>query len=136
MGDAIEMTSTVTKSHAIYWILTSLLAVAFVGMGLSNYWQPGTMKADIAKSGYPPHFFKFLGVCQVLAGVVILSPKLPRSKEWAYAGIVVNLIAASHHHIMAGDDTIRIGIPLVILSLAVVSYSLRPPSRRTQGPWT
>jgi hypothetical protein len=66
---------------------------------------------------------------------VILSPKLTRPKEWAYAGIVVNLIAASHHHVMAGDDALRIGIPLVILLLAAVSYLLRPPSRITQGPW-
>ncbi len=132
-GLSIRMTSTTTKSLIIYWIVTSLLAVAFVGMGVSNYWQPGTMNEDIAKSGYPPHFFKFLGVCQVLGGVVILAPKLPLVKEWAYAGIFVNLIAASHHHVMAGDGAVRIGIPLVIMLLVALSYLLRPSSRRVEG---
>ena len=124
------MATVATKSPIIYWIVTSLVGVAYVGMGVSNYWQPGTMNEDIAKSGYPPHFFQLLGVWQVLGGVVVLSPKLPRLKEWAYAGIFVNLFAASHHHYMAGDDVARIAIPLVVLSLASVSSMLRPPSRR------
>ena len=127
------MATVVTSSHIIYWIVTCLLGVAYIGMGASNYWQPGTMNEDIAKSGYPSHFFKLLGVWQVLGGVVILSPKLPRLKEWAYAGVFVNLIAAAHHHYMAGDDVAKIAIPLVVLSIAAVSYALRPPSRRLQG---
>ncbi len=133
-GLSLKMTTTATKPLVAYWIVTSLLGVAYVGMGVSNYWQPGTMNEDIAKSGYPPHFFKFLGVWQVLGGVVVLSPKLPRLKEWAYAGIFVNLIAASHHHYMAGDDVTRVAIPLVVLSFAAASWTLRPPSRRLQGP--
>ena len=128
------MNTIVTKSHIAYWIVTFLLGVAFVGMGLSNYWQPGTMNVDIAKSGYPSHFFKLLGVWQVLGGFVVLLPKLPRLKEWAYAGVLINLVAASHHHYMAGDDVTKIAIPLAVLSIATVSCGLRPPSRRLQGP--
>lgn len=124
------MTATTTKSLVVYWLLTGLLSVAFIGMGVSNFIQPGTMSEDIAKSGYPPHFFKFLGVCQVLGGVVMLAPRLTRVKEWAYAGIFINLVAASQHHLMAGDGAIQIAVPLVILSLAAVSYLQRPPSRR------
>ena len=127
------MTKVVMKSIIAYWTVTILLGVAYIGMGASNYWQPGTMNEDIAKSGYPSHFFKLLGVWQVLGGVVILSPKLPRLKEWAYAGILVNLIAAAHHHYMARDDVSKIAVPLVVLSIAAVSFALRPPSRRLQG---
>lgn len=127
------MPPTPTKSLVVYWIVTVLLGIAYIGMGASNYWQPGTMNEDIAKSGYPPHFFKFLGVMQVLGGTVLLSPKLPRLKEWAYAGIFVNLIAASHHHYMAEDNFARIVIPLVVASLAATSWALRPPSRRLPG---
>lgn len=121
------------KSHVAYWIVTVLLGVAFIGMGLANFLQPGTMDLEIAKSGYPSHFFKLLGVWQVLGGVVVLLPKLPRLKEWAYAGILVNLIAAAHHHYIAGDDVAKITIPLVVLSIAAASSALRPPSRRLQG---
>lgn len=127
------MTASTTKTLVVYWLLTGLLGVAFIGMGVSNVIQPGTMSEEIAKSGYPPHFFKFLGICQVLGGAVLLAPRVPRAKEWAYAGIFINLVAAAHHHRMAGDDAIRIAIPLVILTLAAVSYVLRPPSRRMPG---
>lgn len=119
-----------TTALVVYWVVTCLLGVALVGMGVSNFVQPGTMSEDIAMSGYPPHFFKFLGVCQVLAGVVVLAPRLARLKEWAYAGVFINLIAASHYHVVAGDDAVRIAVPLVIFSIAAVSYWLRPPSRR------
>ncbi len=77
---------------------------------------------------------ELLGVWQVLGGLVVLLPKLPRLKEWAYADILINLVAAAHHHYMAGDDVTKIAIPLVVLSIAVVSCGLRPPSRRLQGP--
>ena len=130
------MTTFAKSLHVAYWIATCLLGVAFIGMGASNYWQPGTMDVDIAKSGYPSHFYKLLGVWQVLAGLVILSPNLPRLKEWAYAGILVNLSAAAHHHYMAGDELAKIAIPLVVLSLAAVSFALRSPSRRLEGSLT
>lgn len=128
------MTATPTQSVVAYWLVTGLLGVAFIGMGLANYGQPGTMNEDIAKSGYPSHFFTFIGVWQALGGAVVLLPKLPRLKEWAYAGIAINLVAASHHHAMAGDGLIRIAIPLIGLSFAAGSWALRPPSRRLQGP--
>ena len=121
------------KSQIAYWIATVLLGVAFIGMGTANFLQPGTMDVDIAKSGYPSHFFKLLGVWQMLGGVVVVSPMLPRLKEWAYAGMFVNLTAAAHHHYMAGDDVAKIAIPLVVLSITAASFALRPASRRLQG---
>jgi uncharacterized membrane protein YphA (DoxX/SURF4 family) len=123
------------KSKIAYWTLILLLGIAFIGMGASNYFQPGTMDVDIAKSGYPPHFFKLLGVWQVLGGLVILVPRLPRLKEWAYAGILINLIAAAHHHYVSGDNLATIAAPLIILSIAATSSALRPTSRRLQGAW-
>ena len=120
------------KSSIAYWSATVLLGIAYIGMGVANYVQPGTMDVDIAKSGYPPHFFKLLGVWQVLGAVVILTPRLPRLKEWAYAGIFLNLTAAVHHHFMAGDDAAKIAVPLVVLVVVAVSFFLRPLSRRFQ----
>lgn len=124
------------KSHMIYWGVTVLLGVGYIGMGAANYFQPGTMNEEIAKSGYPSHFFKLLGAWQVLAGVIVLLPRLPRLKEGAYAGIAVNLIAAAHHHDVAGDDPSRIVIPLIILVIAAISWALRPATRRLAGSWT
>jgi uncharacterized membrane protein YphA (DoxX/SURF4 family) len=121
------------KTDIVYWVCTMLLSLAYLAMGVSNYVQPGDMNVEIAKSGYPPHFFMVLGVLQVLAAIAISVPKAPRVKEWAYAGIVINLIAAGHHHYVAGDGIGKIAIPFAVLLFAIASYSLRPMSRRLTG---
>jgi uncharacterized membrane protein YphA (DoxX/SURF4 family) len=118
------------KSKIVYWIATTLLSIALIGMGLSNYLQPGDMNVEIAKSGYPSHFFKVLGVWQVLGATVVALPRMPRAKEWAYAGVFINVIAASHHHYVAGDGPGKIAVPLVFLVIVIVSYVLRPLSRQ------
>ena len=121
------------KSSIAYWSATLLLGIAYILMGAANYFQPGGMDVEIAKSGYPPHFFELLGVWQVLGGVVIMVPRLPRLKEWGYAGIFINLTAAVHHHVMAGDGVAVLTVPFLILAVAAVSYATRPPTRCLQG---
>ena len=121
------------KTDIVYWACTMLLSLAYFAMGVSNYVQPGDMNVEIAKSGYPSHFFMVLGVLQVLAAIAISVPKMPRVKEWAYAGIVINLIAAGHHHYVAGDGIGKIAIPFVVLLFAIASYLLRPTPRRLTG---
>ena len=121
------------KSDIVYWVCTILLCLAFVAMGASNFVQPGDMNVEIAKSGYPSHFFMLLGVWQVLGAIAISVPKAPRIKEWAYAGVVINIIAAGHHHYVAGDGIGKIAIPFVVLMFAIASYLLRPTSRRLTG---
>jgi len=103
------------KTGIVYWVCTTLLCLALFAMGLSNFVQPGDMNVEIAKSGYPSHFFMVLGVWQVLAAIAISVPRVPRVKEWAYAGVLINLTAAGHHHYMAGDSIGKIAIPFVVL---------------------
>ena len=121
------------KFAIAYWVCTTLLCFVFFAMGLSNFVQPGDMHVEIAKSGYPPHFFMVLGVWQVLAAIAISVPNNPRVKEWAYAGVLINLTAAGHHHYMAGDSIGKIAIPFVVLLFAIGSYAFRPVSRRLPG---
>jgi uncharacterized membrane protein YphA (DoxX/SURF4 family) len=132
-ADSFDLQGASMTSKIPYWIATTLLGIAFIGMGASNYVQPGDMNVEIAKSGYPSHFFKVLGVCQVLGAIVIVLPKMPRAKEWAYAGILLNLVAAAHHHYLADDGPGKTSIPLVVLMIVIISYVLRPLSRRLEG---
>jgi len=103
------------KTGIVYWVCTTLLCLALFAMGLSNFVQPGDMNVEIAKSGYPSHFFMVLGVWQVLAAIAISVPRVPRVKERVYAGVLINLTAAGHHHYMAGDSIGKIAIPFVVL---------------------
>ena len=121
------------KTDIAFWVCTIPLSLAYVAMGVANFVQPGDMNVEIVKSGYPSHFFMFLGAWQVLAAIAISVPKAPRIKEWAYAGVVINLIAAGHHHYVTGDGIGKISIPFIVLLLAIASYLLRPMTRRLPG---
>ncbi len=84
--------------------------------------------------GYPLHFVTLLGIWKLLGALAILAPKLPRLKEWAYAGIVFDLSGAAFAWASVGDVAGATGshivAPLVLLALAGVSYALRPDARK------
>lgn len=77
--------------------------------------------------------WKILGACAILA------PGLPRLKEWAYAGMFFDLTGAAVAHAIVGDSDAWMGnaghviAPLVIVTLVVVSWALRPESRTLSG---
>ncbi|MCP3958380.1 MAG: DoxX family protein [bacterium] len=82
-----------------------------------------------------------LGIAKLLGVVAVLAPDFPKLKEWAYAGFTFLLVGAAYSHAAAGDPVQLIVIPLVVLGVGLISYKLRPRTRRileTQlsGAWT
>ena len=121
------------RNKIIYWISTVWLALGMLSSAIVQLLNVKEEVEMISHLGYPIYFTKILAVWKILGVIALFIPKFPRLKEWAYAGILVNLIAAAHHHYIAGDDVAKITIPLVVLSIAAASSALRPPSRRLQG---
>ena len=80
--------------------------------------------------GYPTYFMSILGVWYVAAGLILLAPGLPRLKEWAYAGLVINYTGAAASHIWTGDGAAKLVGPAVFLGLTIASWALRPHDRR------
>ena len=80
--------------------------------------------------GYPAYFMSILGVWYVAAGFILLAPRLPRLKEWAYAGLVINYTGAAASHIWTGEGAGKLVGPTVFLGLTAASWALRPPARR------
>jgi hypothetical protein len=80
--------------------------------------------------GYPLYFMTILGVCYVSAGVVLLAPRLPLVKEWAYAGLMFIYAGATASHIWVGDEATTLVGPLMLTGLTVASWALRPQRRR------
>ncbi len=117
-----------------YWV-TTLFVVYSLGMPGVRAIQrdPGIMKA-VTHLGYPEYFCVMLGVWEVLGGVALVLPRTPLLKEWAYAGILFDLIAAAVSHFEMGDPPVRVATPLVIGVITATSWALRPPSRRFAGP--
>ena len=112
-----------------YWITTGLVGAAFasgVVMDLSG--APQIMEG-MKHLGYPAYFATILGTWKLLGALAVLAPRLPRLKEWAYAGIVFNLTGAAISHLASGDGVGKAAAPLFLTVLAFASWALRPPTR-------
>jgi uncharacterized membrane protein YphA (DoxX/SURF4 family) len=118
------------KGKAIgYWVCTGLIAFAMMSGGAM---QVARMKENVegfARLGYPVYFMVMLGVWKLLGGVAILAPKFPRLKEWAYAGIFIDLSSAAVSNASMSDSMGHVVAPLVCIGILAGSWVLRPPSR-------
>jgi hypothetical protein len=79
--------------------------------------------------GYPAYFPVILGVWKLAGAVAVSVPRLPRLKEWAYAGAVFTYTGAAASHLAVGDWAGMLP-PSVIAVIAVASWALRPAARR------
>lgn len=121
---------------AAYWTTTALTAFAFLSGGATWLSRADFAMAGIAELGYPAYFATLLGAWKALGGLAILAPRLPRAKEWAYAGIAFDLTGAAFSHAAAGHGAAKALAPLVVLGVAAASWALRPASRRLDGAVT
>jgi uncharacterized membrane protein YphA (DoxX/SURF4 family) len=113
-----------------YWIATAFLGTECLAGGVVGMLQMSPFLDTATHLGYPAYFMSILGVCYVSAGFVLLAPRLPRFKEWAYAGLVFNYTGAAASHIWVGDGAGKVIGPVFFLGLTAASWALRPPERR------
>ena len=71
-----------------YWLATGLVAAEFAMSGAISVARPPIVLAGLAHLGYPAYFPLLLGTWKLLGVAALLAPRLPRLKEWAYAGIL------------------------------------------------
>lgn len=114
---------------AVYWTTTVLISMAMLSGGIAYLCRVDEVVRGVAALGYPGYFVPMLGACKVFAALVLLAPKLPRLKEWAYAGIAINLAAAIVSHAALGDPTAKLIAPSILLGIAMTSWGLRPAGR-------
>ena len=117
----------------VYWVTTLLVVFALGSAGVQAILRDPKIVKAVTDLGYPVYFCVLLGVWEVLGGVALLLPRTPLLKEWAYAGIFFDLIAAAVSHFEVGDSPGRVLTPVVIGLITVASWALRPPSRRLTG---
>jgi len=113
-----------------YWTTTLLVGLDFIVGGVANVLRAPQAMEAMAHFGYPAYFTVLLGIWKIAGGVVLLAPRLPRLKEWAYAGIVFDVTAAAVSIVAVGDGVATSAIPLVFGALTLVSWMLRPASRK------
>lgn len=112
------------RTKIIYWIVT-ILAAAFMTMAAVPDILLMPEAVEIFRHlGYPDYLIPFIGVAKILGVIAILSPWFPRLKEWAYAGLVFDLIGALYSHISVGDPPSAWIFAIIGLVLVSGSYVL------------
>ena len=116
----------------IYVTSTAILALEIlVGAFMDLAHLPYAVQ-DIRSIGYPTYILYIVGVWKVLAVAPMLSPRLPRLREWAYAGVFFEMSGAAASHVLVGDHIGKYAAPLAFTFLTLVSWWFQP-DRET--PW-
>jgi hypothetical protein len=113
-----------------YWLATVLVAAE---LGLGGIWdiQRLPMVRDLVTHlGYPSYFLVLLGTWKVLGAVALLVPHRALLKEWAYAGAFFTYTGAIVSHLTTGYALGELPLLAILTALTVLSWALRPPSRR------
>jgi hypothetical protein len=105
-----------------FWIITIILSI-FIGLGsVMDVLSMPEAVLYITRLGYPAYLAPFLGAAKLAAIVVILIPGFPRLKEWAYAGLVIDLVGAMYSSIAIGDPASTWMPMLLFIALTFASY--------------
>jgi hypothetical protein len=117
-----------------YWFFTLVVAWEMFAGSLWDLLQIEYVRTVFAHLGYPSYLLYILGVWKLPCGVVWLLPRLPRLKEWAYAGAFFTYSGAAASHVLVGDAAkVWVG-PAVFALLTMASWALRPTERRVATP--
>lgn len=119
------------RNKIIYWVATIWLALGMVSTAIVQLIQ---MDEEVAKTsvtlGYPTYFLTIIGVWKILGVLIVLMPKYPLLKEWAYAGFFFLISGAIISHLAVGDRAIELFGPSLLIVLTIVSWYFRPDDRK------
>ncbi|HEY0371668.1 MAG TPA: DoxX family protein [Thermoanaerobaculia bacterium] len=113
-----------------YWVTTGLLGLVLLSGGAAQLMRRPENVEGMLRLGYPIYLLTILGIWKLLGAAALLAPRMPRLKEWAYAGVFFVLTGAGASHIASGDAAARAFWPLLFAAFTIVSWALRPESRR------
>jgi len=113
-----------------YWICTVIIALLIGSGGAAQALRVPQNVEGMTALGYPLHFIVLLGVWKVLGALTLLAPGLRLVKEWAYAGIFIDLSGAVVASAANGAAAFHIIAPIVLIGILAASWALRPESRR------
>ena len=121
---------TISGRRAAYWAATLLVTAELVVGGAWDVLRIPEVRGVVEQLGYPSYFLVILGGWKMLGAVALLAPRFPLVKEWAYAGVIFTDTGAIASHLTVGYGIGELAFLIPLLGLTVLSWSLRPPSRR------
>lgn len=113
-----------------YWGITTIVVSECAIGGTMDLLRMAPFYPLLIDLGYPSYLATILGTAKVLAAVVLAAPRLPRLKEWAYAGVVINMTGAAASTLATNPSIGSLIPPATFCGLALLSWAMRPPTRR------
>lgn len=113
-----------------YWLFTILVAFEMVAGAMWDFLRIEYVRVVLAHLGYPMYLLFILGAWRVPGGLVLLLPRFPRIKEWAYAGAIFDYTGAAASHLFMRDSAGTWIAPLILAVFTIASWALRPGARR------
>jgi hypothetical protein len=118
------------RNKIIYWVATLWMALGMTSTGIVQVLQVEGEVARMNHLGFPLYSLTLLGVLKILGVVVVLIPRFPILKEWAYAGFFFNMVGALYAHIMLRDPINELFPAILLLTLTAISWYFRPSDRK------
>ena len=112
-----------------YWGATGLVTIVPLLAAFAYLTTSPEAVENFRHVGYPQQLRVLLGVAKLAGAIVLLLPRLPMLKEWAYAGFTFMWIAATVAHYLAGDRPLFL-LPVALIAVLSVSYVTRSSDRR------
>jgi len=112
-----------------YWGATGVVTIVPLLAAFAYLTSSPQAVENFRHVGYPQQLRMLLGIAKLAGAIVLLAPRLPRLKEWAYAGFTFMWIAATVAHYLAGDKPLFL-LPVALIAALTVSYVTRSSDRR------
>lgn len=113
-----------------YWIVTVLIIVSQGLSGIADFFQPEALVQNITALGYPTYVLYILGFWKLAGAITLAIPGKLWLKELAYFGFFLDFTGATASHLLNGDSFDKVAPALVATVVLLISWFLRPPSRR------
>jgi len=84
---------------SVYWVVTAAMAAFMLAGSVADVLAVPQAAAFMRHLGYPQYLLRFLGVAKILGMIVVCLPTPRTLKEWAYAGLTIDLSAALYPRI-------------------------------------
>ena len=107
-----------------YWVFTIPVAFEMAAGGIWDLLRIEYVRVVLSHLGYPLYLLYILGIPKIPCALVLLLPRFPRLKEWAYAGAFFNYAGAAASHLLVGD-----GEAAWLAPLALSAFTIAPPVR-------
>jgi hypothetical protein len=106
-----------------FWATTLVVVFELTAGSVWNFLQIEFARVQYSHLGFPDYFAYISGAWQVGGAAVIIAPRFPRLKEWAYAGAFFLWSSAVATHLLKGDYIVSVWLaPLVFAMFAIASW--------------